>query len=273
MAFNLPHSTLTPILGNDAPYEPKTETTPTFMNGKFSECLENDVALAQEINNMNNGDKSGSLQQQINILNGKVNVNKIYTSFTQINGSGAVTTPIATLFGWMESNSIAMLEVSAPNTNVYPAKYGICIIHKSNANRNSIEFVDAMTGNKYVGACHSNFASGFSGWKLVTSITSTLTLLNGWATSDSYDDLIVCRSGDLVNIHGVVNNNSAVVGGSVIATLPDIYIPSILRRSTGVLIDSKIPVAMDVNTSGGITWYGGALDSVNGLRIDITYAI
>ena len=30
------------------------------------------------------------MQQQINILNGKVNVNKIYTSFTQINGSGAV---------------------------------------------------------------------------------------------------------------------------------------------------------------------------------------
>lgn len=184
---------------------------------------------------------------KINILSEKVSINKIYTSFTQINGSGAVTTPIATLFGWMESNSIAMLEVSAPNTNVYPARYGICIIHKSNANRNSIEFIDAMTGNKYVGACHSNFASGFSGWKLATSITSTLTLLNGWTTSDSYDDLIVSRSGDLVNIHGTLKNDSAVASGSVIAILPDIYRPTVLRRSIGTAVDSNASVAMDIN--------------------------
>lgn len=210
---------------------------------------------------------------KINILNGKVNVNKIYTSFTQINGSGAVTTPIATLFGWMESNSIAMIEITASNTDVYPAKYGICIIHKSNANRNSIEFVDAMTGNKYVGACHSSFENGFSGWDLATSITSTLTLLNGWSTNSTYDDLIVSRSGDLVNIHGTLKNDSAIASGSVIATLPDIYKPSILRRSFGVLIDSKIPVAIDVNTGGGIMWFGGALDSVNAMHIDITYAI
>lgn len=231
----------------------------------------NDDVTPDDLNRIEQGIAEN--ENKINILNGKVNVNKIYTSFTQINGSGAVTTPIATLFGWMESNSIAMIEISASNTDVYPDKYGICIIHKSNANRNSIEFVDAMTGNKYVGACHSNFASGFSGWKLCSSITSTLTLLNGWAVESTYDDLIVCRSGDLVNIHGTLKNESAVASASVIATLPDIYKPSILRRSTGVLIDSKIPVAMDVNTSGGIVWYGGALDRVNGLRIDITYSI
>ena len=210
---------------------------------------------------------------KINILNGKVNVNNIYTSLTQINGSAHETTPIATLFGWMENNSIAMLEVSAPNTNVYPARYGICIIHKSNANRNSIEFIDAMTGNKYVGACHSNFASGFSGWKLCNSITSKLTLLNGWTADSTYDDLIVSRSGDLVNIHGTLKNDSAIASGSVIATLQDTYKPSMLRRSVGFLVDSKIPVPMDVNTSGGIVWFGGALDRVNGLRIDITYSI
>ena len=52
MAFNLPHSSLTPILGNDAPYDPKTETTPNFMNSKFQELLENDSSLAQQINNL-----------------------------------------------------------------------------------------------------------------------------------------------------------------------------------------------------------------------------
>lgn len=231
----------------------------------------NDDVTPDDLNRIEQGIAEN--ENKINILNGKVNVNKIYTSFTQINGSGAVTTPIATLFGWMESNSIAMIEITASNTDVYPAKYGICIIHKSNANRNSIEFVDAMTGNKYVGACHSSFENGFSGWDLATSITSTLTLLNGWAINSTYDNLIVCRSGNLVNIHGTLKNDSGVASGSVIATLPDIYKPSILRRSFGVLIDSKIPVAIDVNTGGGIMWFGGALDSVNAMHIDITYAI
>lgn len=109
--------------------------------------------------------------EQINVLNGKLNGVKIYTTFTQINESGAVTTPIATLFGWMGSNSIAMIEISALNTEVYPAKYGICIIHKNNANRNGIEFVDVITGNKYVGTCHSSFDGGFSGWQQLVTVT------------------------------------------------------------------------------------------------------
>ena len=75
MSFELPHSTLTPILGNDAPYDPKTETTPDFMNAKFEELKENDEAIARQINNeqqeisdMKDGTKDGSLQKQINIL-------------------------------------------------------------------------------------------------------------------------------------------------------------------------------------------------------------
>ncbi len=274
MAFNLPHSTLTPILGNDAPYEPKTETTPTFMNGKFSECLENDVALAQEINNMNNGDKSGSLQQQINILNGKVNVNKIYTSFTQINGSAHETTPMDVLFGWMENNSIAILEISYMDNNVYPTGFGTCVIYKNSANKNGIEYIDTQTGERYVGSCHVNFASGFSGWrKLATSITSTLTLLNGWAVNATDDDLIVSRSGDLVNIHGVIKKDSSITIGEDIAILPDIYIPTILRRSVVIDVNSNTLVGIDVNTDGSIKWYGGALDSISQIRIDITYTV
>lgn len=48
--MNLPYTTLTPILGDEAPYDPNTETTPEFMNGKFKELLENDTAIAQQIN-------------------------------------------------------------------------------------------------------------------------------------------------------------------------------------------------------------------------------
>lgn len=50
MAFNLPFPTLTQILGNTATYDPKTETTPEFMNGKFDELLKNDTYLLQQLN-------------------------------------------------------------------------------------------------------------------------------------------------------------------------------------------------------------------------------
>lgn len=51
--MNLPHETLTQILGSNAPYDPTTETTPQFMNDKFAELLENDQAIKQQINVLN----------------------------------------------------------------------------------------------------------------------------------------------------------------------------------------------------------------------------
>ena len=232
----------------------------------------NDDVTPDDLNRIEQGIAEN--ENKINILNGKVNVNKIYTSFTQINGSAHETTPMDVLFGWMENNSIAILEISYIDNNVYPTGFGTCVIYKNSANKNGIEYIDTQTGERYVGSCHVNFASGFSGWrKLATSITSTLTLLNGWAVNSTYDDLIVCRSGDLVNIHGTLKNDSAINDGSIIAILPDIYKPSMLRRSVGVLIDSKTPVGIDIDTDGSIKWYGGARDSVGVLRIDTTYAI
>lgn len=53
MSFELPYETLTPILGDTASYDPKTETTPDFMNKKFKELLENDKASAEQINVLN----------------------------------------------------------------------------------------------------------------------------------------------------------------------------------------------------------------------------
>ena len=48
MAFK---ETLTPLLGDNAiSYEPKYETTTEFMNGKFKELLDNDLALREQIN-------------------------------------------------------------------------------------------------------------------------------------------------------------------------------------------------------------------------------
>ena len=211
---------------------------------------------------------------KINILNGKVNVNKIYTALTQINGSAHETTPMDVLFGWMENNSIAIFEISYMDNNVYPTGFGTCVIYKNRANKNGIEYIDTQTGERYVGSCHVNFASGFSGWrKLATSITSTLTLLNGWAVNSTDDDLIVSRSGDLVNIHGVIKKDSSITIGEDIAILPDIYIPTILRRSVVIDVNSNTVVGIDVNTDGSIKWYGGALDSISQIRIDITYTV
>ena len=48
--MDLPHETLTLILGEEATYDPTTETTPKFMNGKFGELLENDKKLKEQIN-------------------------------------------------------------------------------------------------------------------------------------------------------------------------------------------------------------------------------
>lgn len=53
MSFELPYKTLTPILGEKATYDPKEETTPEFMNGKFEELLENDKSLKNQINVLN----------------------------------------------------------------------------------------------------------------------------------------------------------------------------------------------------------------------------
>ena len=61
--MNLPYTTLTPILGDEAPYDPNTETTPEFMNGKFKELLENDTAIAQQINVLNKKTSSGKNMQ------------------------------------------------------------------------------------------------------------------------------------------------------------------------------------------------------------------
>lgn len=54
MSFEIPYKTLTPILGTSATYNPSEETTPMFMNGKFNELLENDKALENQINVLNN---------------------------------------------------------------------------------------------------------------------------------------------------------------------------------------------------------------------------
>lgn len=51
--MNLPYETLTPILGDKATYDPTTETTPDFMNGKFGELLQNDKLLKDQINVLN----------------------------------------------------------------------------------------------------------------------------------------------------------------------------------------------------------------------------
>ena len=52
MAF---HNTLTEFKGDEATaYEPEYETTTEFMNGKFQECLENDLDLLNKINVLNN---------------------------------------------------------------------------------------------------------------------------------------------------------------------------------------------------------------------------
>ena len=53
MSFEIPYKTLTPILGEEAPYNPSEETTPKFMNGKFNELLANDKALENQINVLN----------------------------------------------------------------------------------------------------------------------------------------------------------------------------------------------------------------------------
>lgn len=53
MAFELPYKTLTPILGEQATYDPTAETTPDFMNGKFNELLKNDTEIAKQINVLN----------------------------------------------------------------------------------------------------------------------------------------------------------------------------------------------------------------------------
>lgn len=52
MAFELPYKTLTPILGEQATYDPTAETTPDFMNGKFNELLKNDTEIAKQINDL-----------------------------------------------------------------------------------------------------------------------------------------------------------------------------------------------------------------------------
>lgn len=52
--MDLPYENLTLIKGKDATeYEPNHETTPEFMNGKFSELLENDKAIKNQINVLN----------------------------------------------------------------------------------------------------------------------------------------------------------------------------------------------------------------------------
>lgn len=68
MSFELPYETLTPILGDTASYDPKTETTPDFMNKKFKELLENDKASAEQINVLNEKTvKSYILEQSIDL--------------------------------------------------------------------------------------------------------------------------------------------------------------------------------------------------------------
>lgn len=109
------------------------------------------------------------VEEQFNTLNKKVNVKKIYTSFTQINNDCSVTTPMSTLHSLMENNSMAMLEISASDISVYPAQYGICIIYKINSNRNGVEFVDVTNGNRYIGVCHISFENGFSGWSRIVT--------------------------------------------------------------------------------------------------------
>lgn len=51
--MSLPYSKLTPILGDKATdHTPESETTPDFMNGKFTELLENDKSLDERINDL-----------------------------------------------------------------------------------------------------------------------------------------------------------------------------------------------------------------------------
>lgn len=153
MSFEIPYKTLTPILGEEAPYNPSEETTPKFMNGKFNELLENDKAL----------------ENQINVLISNQNGVKLYTSLVQINSTFGITTSITDVYTAMPDNSIAMFIVGG-TTSIYPAQFGQCVIHKSTTNRDSIEFTDATTGKKYIGTCHVNYSGGFSGWdQIVTS--------------------------------------------------------------------------------------------------------
>lgn len=159
MSFELPYETLTPILGDTASYDPKTETTPDFMNKKFKELLENDKASAE----------------QINVLSGNQNGLKFYTSLTQINSSFTISTSITDIYLSMKDNSIAMFLIGGTNT-VYPAQFGQCIIYKSTTNRDSIEFTDATTGKKYIGTCHVNYTGGFSGWDQIVTASMLSTI-------------------------------------------------------------------------------------------------
>lgn len=152
MSFEIPYKTLTAILGEDAPYNPSEETTPKFMNGKFNELLENDKAI----------------ENQINVLNGNQNGVKFYTSLSQIDSSFTIATSITDVYTAMKDNSIAIYLVGGSNT-VYPAQFGQCIIHKSTTNRDSIDFTDATTGNRYIGVCHVNYSGGFSGWEQIVT--------------------------------------------------------------------------------------------------------
>lgn len=224
------------------------------------------------INNMKDGQIEGSLKQQIdnnaqqiNVLNNKIQIEKV-----KIESAVDLNTLIDLDKIWVTNSTRTAQSCSnipIANITTFSVKNIECFYGYNKY------FTQLLVTDKNLIFSRYYNNGTFSTWIPITGVTSTLTLLNGWSINAKYDDLVVSRSGDLVNIHGVLKNNSAIASGSVIATLPDIYKPSILRRSFGVSIDSKIPVAIDVNTSGGIVWYGGALDSVKALFIDITYSV
>lgn len=87
MSFILPYEKLTPIMGKDAQYDPKIETTPEFMNNKFKELLENDIEAEKQINDLNDNKANKDTLVILwsgNVTDGDITLTETITNFYKI---------------------------------------------------------------------------------------------------------------------------------------------------------------------------------------------
>lgn len=243
MSFEIPYKTLTPILGKEAPYNPSEETTPKFMNGKFNELLENDKALENQINVLN--DKS-LLNQDLNTKDIDKKTQENYIVGISEDGHGIIPFP--------EWNSIVQFSCSH-----FLSQLGFKI-----------------NGTEARLAIRSTYALDDSDWQIWTELATVevkkVELLNGWQTQDGSATATICKTGNHISfVHTLKNDN--VVSVAPIFVSPYTFDSSEIVKYGTISFSADVVSAIACLPDGTVRYEGSNTGSRQYVGVNLQYDI